>query len=55
MNHNIKESKYIDCKIAKLKRFPHNKETPKATKMLEVIYSDIIGPINDSMTEKDLY
>ncbi|KAL6625790.1 hypothetical protein U3516DRAFT_741756 [Neocallimastix sp. 'constans'] len=38
--HRRLESKYIDCKIAKLKRFPHNKETPKATKMLE-IYTNI--------------
>jgi len=50
--HNIKESECIDCKIAKLKRFPHNKETPKATEILEIIHSDIIGPINDSITGK---
>ena len=50
--HNIKESECVDCKIAKLKRFQHNKETPKATEILEIIHSDIIRPINDSITGK---
>ena len=33
-----------------MKRFPHNKQTPKAEEILEIIHSDIIGPINDSIT-----
>ena len=31
-----------------MKRVSHNKETPKANDILDVIHSDIIGPINES-------
>jgi len=41
-----------DCKIAKMKRKPHNKVPPKATSILETIHSDIIGPISESLTGK---
>eukprot|EP00833_Pecoramyces_ruminatium_P016378 jgi/Orpsp1_1/1190410/evm.model.d7180000078806.1 len=44
--HNIKKPICLDCQITKLKRLPHNNITPKASKLLEVIHSDIIGPIN---------
>jgi len=47
--HNIKEPFCTDCRISKMKRKPHNKEMPKASNILEVIHSDIIGPINDSI------
>eukprot|EP00833_Pecoramyces_ruminatium_P007370 jgi/Orpsp1_1/1181402/evm.model.c7180000077088.1 len=46
--HNVKEPLCIDCQISKMKRKSHNKETPKAKDIIEVIHSDIIGPINDS-------
>jgi len=48
--HNIKNIFCPDCKISKMKRIPHNKQTPKANEIFEVIHSDIIGPINDSIT-----
>jgi len=50
--HNIKPVKCLDCKISKLKRKPHNRETPKATLPLEVIHSDVIGPLQRSYTNK---
>ena len=50
--HNIKYPLCIDCRIAKMKRKSHNKRTPKAKQILEVIHSDIIGPISDSFTGK---
>jgi len=50
--HNIKDPLCIDCRIAKMKRKSHNKKTPKAKQILEVIHSDIIGPISDSFTGK---
>ena len=48
--HNIDKNICSDCKIAKMKRKPHNKPTPKATDILECIHSDIIGPIEESYT-----
>ena len=36
----------------KMKRISHYKETPKAKEILEVIHSDIIGPISKSITGK---
>jgi len=50
--HNINDHLCDDCKIVKMKRKSHNQETPKANEILEVIHSDIIGPINDSYTGK---
>jgi len=34
--------------IVKYQKGLHNKETPKANDILDVIHSDIIGPINES-------
>ena len=48
--HNVKDIFCPDCKISKMKCKSHNKRTPKAKEILEVINSDIIGPINDSIT-----
>jgi len=48
--HNINDHLCDDCKIVKMKRKSHNQESPKANEILEVIHSDIIGPINDSYT-----
>jgi len=31
-----------------MKRLPHNRVTPKATKLLDIIHSDIVGPFPDS-------
>jgi len=39
-SHDIKVPKCIDCQISKLRRKPHNGETPKANSILEVIHSD---------------
>jgi len=50
--HNIKDPLCIDCRITKMKRISHNKTTPKANQIIEVIHSDIIGPINASITGK---
>ena len=47
--HNIKEPICVDCKIVKMKRRPHNKNVEKSTRKLEVIHSDIIGPLNESI------
>eukprot|EP00833_Pecoramyces_ruminatium_P014940 jgi/Orpsp1_1/1188972/evm.model.d7180000068605.1 len=47
--HNVDDNCCDDCKIVKMKRSPHNKETPKANDIIEVIHSDIIGPINRSV------
>jgi hypothetical protein len=44
--------KCFDCKIAKLNRKPHNGETPKATLPIEVIHSDVIGPLHKSFNGK---
>jgi len=41
-----------ECKITKMKRKSLNRITPKASHILEVIHSDIIGPINKSFTRK---
>jgi len=43
--HNVNTEQCLDCKISKLKRKPHNKITPMASTILEVIHSDLIGPI----------
>ena len=48
--HNADRNCCPECRIAKMKRKPHNKPTPKATDVLEVIHSDIIGPIDESYT-----
>ncbi|OUM59001.1 hypothetical protein PIROE2DRAFT_64053 [Piromyces sp. E2] len=50
--HNVKPTKCLECKIAKLNRKPHNRDTPKAKFPLEVIHSDVVGPISKSFTGK---
>ena len=32
-----------------MRRNPHNKETPKASDTIEIIHSDIMGPVNKSV------
>jgi len=32
-----------------MKRKPHNKSVEKSTRKLEIIHSDIIGPLNESI------
>ena len=44
--HNIRRDDFLTCKIAKLKRLPQNGNPPNATRTLEIIHSDLIGPIN---------
>jgi len=36
-------------KLQKMRRNPHNKETPKASDTIEIIHSDIMGPVNKSV------
>jgi len=50
--HNIIENYCDDFKISKMRRNPHNNQTPKASRILEIIHSDIIGPISKSYTGK---
>jgi len=47
-SHNNNDNNCITCGIAKMKRLPHNRVTPKATKLLDIIHSDIVGPFPDS-------
>jgi len=49
--HNINSTECIECKISELNRKPHNGITPEATKINEIIYSDIMGPINESINK----
>jgi len=51
-DHDVNEPDGLDYKIAKMKRGPHNRETPKASELLKVIHSDIIVPLNKSITYK---
>ena len=53
--HNIKSPLCIDCKISKMKRIAHNGEPPKAKEKLEVIHSDISGPVNPSIDNKKYF
>jgi len=46
--HNI-DPKCKHCQISKLNRKPHNGNTPKASRKNEIIYSDIMGPVNESI------
>jgi len=46
--HNVDENFCNDCKIAKMRRNPHNKETLRASDTIEIIHSDIMGPVNKS-------
>jgi len=32
-----------------MRKNPHNQKVPRATQILEVIHSDIIGPLNESI------
>ena len=50
--HNIKVSKCLDCQVFKLKRRAHTGATSKTTRILEIIYSDIIRLIQPSFTGK---
>ena len=50
--HNIKDSECLDCKVSKLKRKPHTGKSPSASNILEIIHSDLIGPIRKSITGK---
>lgn len=43
--HNINDNECMECKISKLRRNPHNKNPPRASNILEVIHSDIMGPL----------
>ena len=43
--HEVKDDLCKECSISKMKRSPHKGKTPKASKILETIHSDIIGPI----------
>jgi len=49
--HNIKQNKCLECGIAKLRNKPHNKTPPKANRILEVIHSDIMGPISPASND----
>ena len=55
--NNIKQDDCIcyDCKIANLRKSPFNGETPKATKLLETIHSDIVGPLESSYSNKNYF
>ena len=53
--HNIKSPLCIDCKISKMKRITHNGEPPKAKEKLEIIHSDISGPVNPSIDNKKYF
>eukprot|EP00833_Pecoramyces_ruminatium_P018465 jgi/Orpsp1_1/1192497/evm.model.d7180000093790.1 len=44
-----------ECKIPNLKHKPHNKPTPKASKILEIIHSDIVGPLEIPFTNKKYF
>jgi len=48
-NFNHQNCKF--CEIAKLNRKPHNGIPPKANNINEIIYSDIMGPINESINK----
>ncbi len=50
-NHNINKNECIECQISKLNRKQHNGNTPKASSINEIIYSDIIGPVNISINK----
>jgi hypothetical protein len=52
-NNNIKEEKNDninceDCKISKLKKKPFNKTINKSSSPLQVVHSDIVGPLKPS-------
>ena len=53
--HQIKTPKCIECKVAKMSRKSHGGKTPKATKILEIIHSDISGPYNSSINNKKYF
>ena len=50
--HDINIPLCNDCKITKMKRLPHNGDTPDTNDILEYLHSDIIGPISKSITGK---
>jgi len=50
--HNVKLNKCEECQASKLKRKPHNKITPKASQINEIIHSDLIGPFSLSVNNK---
>ena len=49
--HNINKNECVECQISKLNRNPHNGNTPKASNINEIIYSDIMGPVNESINK----
>jgi hypothetical protein len=44
--HNVKSPKCLEYKIQGLNRKQHDKETPKTTLPIEVLYSDVIGHLH---------
>ena len=48
----IKPIKCHSCAITKINKLPFNGTTPKATRILETIHSDIVGPLETSFTFK---
>jgi len=50
--HQIKVPKCIEYKVAKMSRKSRGRKTPKATKILEIIHSDISGPYSSSVNNK---
>jgi len=46
--HNV-DPKCKHCQISKLNRKSYNGNTPKASRKNEIIYSDIMGPVNESI------
>jgi len=53
--HKVINQGCQDCNISKLRRKPHNKEVPRASKILETIHSDIIGPIKPTSNDNLKY
>ena len=54
-DHNTLVNNCPECSICKLKRSPHNKTPPRASDNLEVIHSDIVGPLETSVTGKKYF
>ncbi len=50
--HKVKDVECLDCQIAKLRRKPHNGTPPAASRIMETLHSDLIGPIEKSITGK---
>jgi hypothetical protein len=50
---NIKEAECLNSKVSKLKRKLHNGNPLRVSRILEIIHSDVMGPINKSVTGKN--